>query len=127
MRSFVVAGSNAAELLELIEEAFDVVALSVDGPFSNGPSSSVAAVGDVWNGTLSPDMSANAIGIVAFVSNDDRVLPRPSSSAAAQVTSCTSPGEIRRQTGRPFASTRAWIFVVRPSRFRPTQRSPLFV
>src|SRR5262245_30310218 len=50
----------------------------------------------------------------------------PSSRASAQAASCTSPGEIRRQTGRPFASTRAWIFVLMPPRLRPTQRSPLF-
>src|SRR4029077_16451001 len=32
----------------------------------------------------------------------------------------------RSLRGRPFASTRAWIFVVMPPRLRPTQRSPLF-
>src|SRR5262249_9480717 len=37
--------------------------------------------------------------------------------APARATSCTSPGEIGRQTRRPFASTRAWSFVVRPPGF----------
>jgi hypothetical protein len=44
------------------------------------------------------------------------------SGAASQLTSRTPPGEIKRKTGRPFAPTRAWIYMV----LRPTQRSPLF-
>ena len=60
--------------------------------------------GNVGDGTLSPDMRANAIGIVALVGDDDGALRRGRrAAAAAQVTSWTSPGEIRRQTGRPFA------------------------
>src|SRR6185295_4357903 len=35
-------------------------------------------------------------------------------STSAQVASWSWPGEISSRTGRPLASTRAWIFVVRP-------------
>jgi hypothetical protein len=55
-------------------EAFDVAALAVDGLFPTELLLPIGAIGDVWNGTLSPDMRANAIGIVAFVGNDDGAL-----------------------------------------------------
>jgi hypothetical protein len=68
-----VAGSNAAELLELIEEAFDEVALAVDGFFPTELRLPMGAIGDVWNGTLRPEMRANAIGIVSAEEHDRRL------------------------------------------------------
>jgi hypothetical protein len=51
-----------------------MVALAVDRLFPTELRFPIGATGDVWNGTLSPDMRANAIGIVAFVGNDDGAL-----------------------------------------------------
>jgi len=54
---------------------------------------------------LVTDVRADAVGVIAFVGDDDG--SRPSSRTSAAVTSWSFPGEIRRRTGRPFASTRA--------------------
>jgi hypothetical protein len=68
----VVASGDAAELLELVEEAFDLVALAVDGLLPAEFLLTVGAVGNVGNGTLSPDMRANAIRNRASRSLDDQ-------------------------------------------------------
>ena len=127
-RELVVASGDAAELLELVEEAFDLVALAVDGLLASGTASCGWRGWECWEWRLERGYARER--------DPRRSLCRRmttattwrgrSSSASAQVTSWTSPGEIRRQSGRPFASTRAWIFVLRPPRLRPTQRSPLF-
>lgn len=67
----VVAGCDTSELLQLVEEAFDVVALAIDGFLPAEPLFSVGFIGDVGNCTLSSDVSTNAIGIVALVGDDD--------------------------------------------------------
>src|SRR5919205_3347610 len=51
---------------------------------------------------------------------------RSARSGSAPVRSWACPGVIRSWIGLPWQSTRAWIFVLRPPRLRPTQRSPLF-
>jgi len=51
-----------------------MVTLTVDGLLPAELLLSVGPVGYVGNGTLSPDMRANAIRIVAFVGNDDGAL-----------------------------------------------------
>ena len=50
----VVASGDAAELLELVEEAFDLVALAVDGLLPAEFLLTVGAVGNVGNGNLEP-------------------------------------------------------------------------
>ena len=70
----VVAGSDATELLELVEEAFNVVALAID---SFGPAEALFApdhVGNVGDGAARFDVSPQAIGIVSLVGDNDCVL-----------------------------------------------------
>ena len=70
----VVASGNPAELLELIEEAFNMVALAVERLLPSVPLLAIGAVGNVGNGTLSPDVRTNTVRIVAFVGNDHGTL-----------------------------------------------------
>ena len=51
------------------------------------------------------------------------ISPIPPSMSAALRPSWACPGVIFRTTGRPLASTSAWIFVVRPPLERPTHRA----
>jgi len=60
----IVSGGNAAELLELIEEAFDVVALAIDSFLPSVLLFAVGAVRNVGDGPLSPDMRTNAVGSI---------------------------------------------------------------
>ena len=64
-------------LLELVKEAFDMVALSVQSLFPPGLLSPMRAVGDIGNGALSPDVCANAIGIIGFISDHNGTLLKP--------------------------------------------------
>lgn len=70
----VVAGGDATELLELVEEAFNVVALAID---SFGPAEALFApdhVGNVGDGAARFDVSPQAIGIISLVGDNDCVL-----------------------------------------------------
>ena len=51
-----------------------MVALAIDDLLPSVLLLAVGAVGNIGNGPLSPDMRANAIRIVALVSNDDGTL-----------------------------------------------------
>ncbi len=67
----VIAGGNAAELFELVEEALDMVALAVK---SLSPAEALFAsdhIGNVGNGTASLNVNAQAIGVVGLVGDDD--------------------------------------------------------
>lgn len=67
----VVAGGDAAEVLQLGEEPFDQVALSVE-PFAEARfPAPVALRRDVGRGTLVLDQVADAIGIVGLVRQHD--------------------------------------------------------
>ena len=60
-----------AELLELVEEALDEVALAIDGLL---PAILFLAVGAVWNvgdGALTTNAGAHRVGVVALVGDDD--------------------------------------------------------
>jgi hypothetical protein len=70
----IVAGGNPAVLLELVEEALDMVALAIKSPCPPGLPPPMGAVGDVRNGALSSDMGADAIRVVSFVSDDNGTL-----------------------------------------------------
>ena len=87
----------------------------------------IGPVGDVGQGAMLADQRARTLS-ASYPLSAITVVPgsSPSSRAAAQVMSWSLPGEIRRRTGRPLPSTRAWILVVSPPRLRPTQRTPLF-
>jgi hypothetical protein len=68
---FVVAGGDAPELFELVEEAFDIVALAVQG---FGPTEAFLApdhVGNIGDGAASLDMKAQAIGVIGLIGDDD--------------------------------------------------------
>lgn len=68
----VVAGGDAPELLQLVEEALDVVALAVDGLLPPEFRFPVGFVGNVGDRTMLADARANTIRIVALVGDDDR-------------------------------------------------------
>ena len=67
----VVAGGDTPELLELVEEALDMVALAIEGL---GPTEALLAadhVGNVGDGTASLDVTSQAIGVIGLVGDDD--------------------------------------------------------
>jgi len=69
----VVAGGDAAELFELVEEALDVISLAVEG---FRPTEALLApdhVGNVGNGASRFDMGPQPIGVISFVGDDDGV------------------------------------------------------
>ena len=70
----VVTGSDATELLELVEEAFDVVALAIKG---FGPAEVLLAPDHVWNvgdGAARLDKGPQTIGVVGLVGYNNGVL-----------------------------------------------------
>jgi len=67
----VVASGDTPELLELVEEAFDVVTLAIE---SLGPTEALLAadhVGNVGDGAAGLDVKSQAIGVVGLVGDDD--------------------------------------------------------
>ena len=73
----VVAGGDAPVLLELVEEAFDMIALTIDGLLPAELLLPVGAVGNVGEGALGLDMRSHAIGVVALVGNHHGTLLQP--------------------------------------------------
>ena len=67
----VVAGGDAAEVLQLGEEALDQIAVAVEPLAEAGLPASVALGRDVRRGALILDQLADAIGIVGFVRQHD--------------------------------------------------------
>lgn len=67
----VIARGYTAEPLELVKETFDEIAFTIDDLLPSVLLFAVGAIWDVGNGPLSPDMSANAVGVVALVCDDD--------------------------------------------------------
>jgi len=61
-----------AELLELVEEALDEVALTVDRLRPAILRLAVRTVGNVGNGTVITNAGSHRIGVVALVGDDDR-------------------------------------------------------
>lgn len=67
----VVASGDAPELLELVEEAFDMVALAIK---CLGPTEALLApdhVGDVGDGAACLDVNSQTIGVIGLVGDDD--------------------------------------------------------
>lgn len=67
----VVAGGDAPELFELVEEALDIVAFTIE---CLGPTKALLApdhVGDVGDGSARLDVNAQAIGVIGLVGDDD--------------------------------------------------------
>jgi hypothetical protein len=67
----VVAGSDAAEVLQLREEALDQVALAVEALAEAGFPAPVALGRDVGRGALVLDQLADAIGVVGLIRQHD--------------------------------------------------------
>ena len=70
----VVAGGNAAKLLELVEEALDVVALAIDRLLPVEALLTIGLVGDIGDRTLAADQCPDVVSIVGLVGNDDCAL-----------------------------------------------------
>ncbi len=68
----VVAGCDAAELLEFVEEALNEVALTIECLFPAEALPAPAHVGDVGNGTAGLDVGSEAVGIIGLVGDDYR-------------------------------------------------------
>ena len=73
----IVAGGDPAVLLELVKEAFDMVALAIQSLFPPRLPSPMGAVGDVGSGALGPDMGANSVRVVGFISDHNGTLLEP--------------------------------------------------
>jgi|SRR5262252_1528594 len=70
----VIAGGDATELLDLVEEAFDMVALAIE---SFGASEALLApdhIGNVGGSRARLDMGSPTVVIVRLVGDDDGVL-----------------------------------------------------
>jgi hypothetical protein len=67
----VVSGCDAAEVLELVEEALDEVALAIEALGEAGLPPSVSFGGDVGRRALFLDVRANAVGVVGLVGQDN--------------------------------------------------------
>ena len=67
----VVAGGDAAEVLQLGEEPFDEVTLSVEPLAEAGLPAAVALRRDVGRGALVLDQLADAIGVISLVREHD--------------------------------------------------------
>lgn len=70
--------------------------------------------------------TASRMALLSYPLSASSVAPSgmASNRASASWLSWTCPPVSRRATGRPSASTRAWILLVRPPRERPMPRSP---
>jgi hypothetical protein len=67
----VVAGGDAPELLQLVEEALDLVAVAVERLAPAEALLAVRCVGNIRDGALRSDQRPNAVGVVALVGDDD--------------------------------------------------------
>ncbi len=66
----VVSGCDGSEVLELVEEALDEVALSVDFAIDGAAYANVALAGDVGVGALFLDELDDGLGVVATIGDD---------------------------------------------------------
>ena len=67
----VVSRGDAPELLQLVEEALDVIALAIDRLLPAKLGLPVGAVGNVGDRAVIADAGTDTIGVVALVGNDD--------------------------------------------------------
>jgi hypothetical protein len=74
---------------------------------------------DVRSAASGFDQAPQAIGIVAFVGMHEGPAGASASNRSPVWQSAACPPVSTKRRGRPVASVRAWIFVVRPPRERP--------
>ncbi len=67
----VVTGCDMPELLELVEEALDEVALTIDRLLPAILPLAIGAVRNVGGGTLIANAGSHAVGVVTLVGDDD--------------------------------------------------------
>ncbi len=68
---FVVSGGDAAEVLDLAEEALDEVALAIEHLAETGFPFAIGFGRDVWHRALRLDQIADPVGVISFVGQDD--------------------------------------------------------
>jgi hypothetical protein len=117
---FVVACGDPAQMLEFVEEALDQVALAIAFEVDGAYHPDVALAGDVGGGSARGEEFDDAAGAVAAVSAiASRAGRNPAMRLGKVVLSEAWPGVSSKRTGRPTASTTAWILVLNPPRERP--------
>ena len=89
----LVARGDAATMLDPVEEALDAVALSVKGLAEAGAPATICLGGNVRRGTGRLDASAEPIGVVGLVGEQDGSLAQPTEQLGGGRT-------IRRLAGR---------------------------
>ena len=115
------------ELLQLVEEALDVIALAIDRLLPSETWSSGWSGWECWGSRRDRGCRHGHHRRQCLMgdgrSRRARCL-RATARHAPRRDRCRA--RMRSWTGRPCASTRAWIFVVRPPRLQPHNESPFF-
>jgi hypothetical protein len=107
-------------VLELVEEAFDEVAMSIEFRVDRALDLAVAAGRDVGSPTGRLDEVEDGPGIIAAVADERSPPPgMPSIRAGTAALSEACPGRSTIRMGSPRPSTRALILVLSPPRERP--------
>ena len=109
-------------MFEFIEEPLDGIALSIKPAAEGRRLEAVRHGADIPPGPAFGELLAKGVGIIGRSAN--RMFPSRTVSniSSALRPSWAWPSVSFRAMGRPMASTRAWILVVKPPRERPMQR-----
>src|SRR5215208_3622486 len=82
--AFLVAGCDAALLLEAVDQALDAVALAINGPIKAGVAALIVFCRDDRGDAPAPDPAARGLTGIGFVARHlERAQPRPAPSRAA--------------------------------------------
>src|SRR5215212_2151456 len=82
--AFLVAGCDAALLLEAVDQALDAVALAINGPIKAGVAALIVFCRDDRGDAPAPDPAARGLTGIGFVArHPERAQPRPAPSRAA--------------------------------------------
>ena len=116
----MIAGRDASEVLELVEEAFDEIALTVEVMGYRALLPAIPLGRDVGARAMVGNELEDGAGVVAPRSATvSRAGSRPSRRAGTAALSEAWPGVITKRRGRPRPSTTTWILVLSPPRERP--------
>ena len=107
-------------MFELVEEALDEVAVTVEAAVDAALNLAVAAGRDMGAATDGGDLVEDGAGVVAARSAiRSRPEAMPTINSGTAVLSEAWPGERRMRSGSPSPSTSTWILVLNPPRERP--------
>ena len=106
-------------MLEFVEEALDEVALAVDREVDDAANADIGLAWDMGFGAAGLDQVDDGAGKEATIGDDVVGQTQPIDQRRKVVLSEAWPGVSTRRTGRPRASTTAWILVLSPPRERP--------